>query len=83
MNSSTMNIHEAKTHLSKLIDEVSKGKEIILAKAGKPLVKLVPLEQSKPKRIPGFLKGKIKFSADFDAPLPQEWVDEFEQSHKS
>lgn len=71
MKHSTINIHGAKTHLSRLVDEVCKGKELILAKAGKPLVRLVPLEQAKPTRTPGFLKGKIKISADFDAPLPQ------------
>ena len=77
-----INIHEAKTHLSRLVDEVCKGKELILAKAGKPLVKLVPLEQAKPTRTPGFLKGKIKISADFDAPLPQDWVDGIEKPNK-
>ncbi len=82
MNPSTINIHEAKTHLSRLVDEVCKGKELILAKAGKPLVKLVPLEQCHPKRTPGFLKGKIKISKDFDAPLPQHWVDDFEQNQR-
>ncbi len=83
MKHSTINIHEAKTHLSRLVDEVCKVKELILAKAGKPLVRLVPLEQSKPKRTPGFLKGKIKISADFDAPLPQGWLNEFEKPHTS
>jgi prevent-host-death family protein len=83
MKHSTINIHEAKTHLSRLVDEVCKGKELILAKAGKPLVKLVPLEQSKPKRIPGFLKGKIKIAADFDAPLPQDWLDDFEKPNNA
>ena len=79
MKKTTINIHEAKTHLSRLVDEVCKGKELILAKAGKPLVKLVPLEQAKPTRTPGFLKGKIKISADFDAPLSQDWLDGIEK----
>jgi antitoxin (DNA-binding transcriptional repressor) of toxin-antitoxin stability system len=79
MKPSTINIHEAKTHLSRL-DEVCNGKELILAKAGKPLVKLVPLEKAKTTRTPGFLKGKIKISADFDAPLPKDWLDDFEKS---
>ena len=47
MKPSTVNIHEAKTHLSRLVDEVCEGKEFILAKAGKPLVKLVPLKKGK------------------------------------
>ncbi|MDH5429679.1 MAG: type II toxin-antitoxin system Phd/YefM family antitoxin [Nitrospirota bacterium] len=80
MKPSTINIHEAKTHLSRLVDEVCNGKELILAKAGKPLVKLVPLEKAKTPRTPGFLKGKIKISADFDAPLPKDWLDDFEKS---
>lgn len=80
MKPSTINIHEAKTHLSRLVDEVCNGKELILAKAGKPLVKLVPLEKVKTTRTPGFLKGKIKISADFDAPLPKNWLDDFEKS---
>ena len=83
MEKTTINIHEAKTHLSRLVDEVYKGKELILAKAGKPLVKLVPLEQSKPKRTPGFLRGKIKIAADFDAPLPQDGLDDFEKPNNA
>ncbi len=82
MKNSTINIHEAKTHLSRLVDEVCKGKELILSKAGKPLVKLVPLEQAKTRRKPGFLKGKIKIAVDFDAPLPQDWFDDFEKPIK-
>jgi prevent-host-death family protein len=76
MKSSTVNIHEAKTHLSRLVDEVCEGKELILAKAGKPLVKLVPLKKAKSKRKPGFLKGKMKIGKDFDTPLPQGWLDD-------
>lgn len=68
----TVNIHEAKTHLSRLVDEVSAGKELVIAKAGKPMAKLVPIKAVKPKRKPGFLKGKIKISQDFDAPLPED-----------
>ena len=83
MKNATINIHEAKTHLSRLVDEVCKGKELILAKAGKPLVKLVPLEQSKPTRTPGFLKGKIKIARDFDAPLPQDWFDDFKKPNNA
>ncbi len=79
MESSTVNIHEAKTHLSRLVNEVCEGKELILAKAGKPLVKLVPLHKKK-KRKPGFLKGKIKISPNFDLPLPSDWLETFEKS---
>lgn len=74
----TVNIHQAKTNFSKLVDAVMKGEEIIIAKAGKPAVKLVPIFASKPKRKPGSLKGKIKIAKDFDAPLPDEILDQFE-----
>ncbi len=80
MKPSTINIHEAKTHLSRLVDEVCNGKELVLAKTGKPLVKLVPLHKGKSPRTPGFLKGKITISTDFDAPLPKDWLDDFEHS---
>jgi len=65
------NIHEAKTQFSKLINDALAGQEIIIAKADLPLVKLVPIQIEKTKRI-GAFKGKIKISNDFDAPLPDE-----------
>ena len=55
----TLNIHEAKTHLSRLLDEVNAGEVIVIAKAGKPIAKLVPFSSSKPKRIGGTLAGQI------------------------
>lgn len=62
----TVNIHEAKTHLSKLVEKAAKGEPFIIAKAGKPLVKVVPIEaKKKPKRF-GFLKGKIHVPDDFN-----------------
>ncbi len=73
-----VNIHEAKTNLSRLVDQVSGGAEIIIAKAGKPVAKLVPIGRRGRVRKPGFLKGKIKIAADFDAPLPGELLDAFE-----
>ena len=73
-----INIHEAKTHLSRLVEEVSKGQEILIAKSGKPMAKLIGLKPAKPTRKPGFLKGKIKITADFDAPLPDDLLDAFE-----
>ena len=68
----TINIHDAKTHLSRLVDEVSAGEELIIAKAGKPLARLVPIKPEKRVRKPGFLKGKMRIASDFDAPLPGE-----------
>jgi prevent-host-death family protein len=72
-----VNIHEAKTNLSRLVDEVTGGTEIVIAKAGKPVAKLVPIGQGRVRK-PGFLKGRIKIAADFDAPLPAELLDAFE-----
>lgn len=66
-----VNVHEAKTHLSRLLDEVHAGAEIILAKAGKPYARLVPLADATPQRVPGRLKGQIDTSRFFDA-LPED-----------
>lgn len=74
----TVNIHEAKTHLSRLLEEVNNGQEIVIAKAGKPMARLTGLGAVKPIRKPGFLKGKIRIADDFDAPLPEDLLDAFE-----
>ena len=74
----TVNIHEAKTHLSRLLEEVSQGREVIIAKSGKPMAKLTGISAAKPIRKPGFLKGKIRIAEDFDAPLPDDILDAFE-----
>jgi prevent-host-death family protein len=68
----TVNIHAAKTHLSRLVDEVAAGEEIVIAKAGKPLARLVPFTSSREPRIPGLMKGKLWIAEDFDEPLPEE-----------
>lgn len=60
------NIHEAKTHFSKLVERVAAGEEIIIAKAGKPIARLVPYKEAPPKREPGSMKGKIRMAPDFD-----------------
>lgn len=62
----TINIHQAKTNLSKLIEKTSKGEEVIIAKAGKPVAKLVAYKEKLKPRKPGLWKGKIWVSADFD-----------------
>lgn len=72
-----INIHEAKTHLSRLAEEVAAGEEIVIAKAGKPVMKLVPIEKSKTRKF-GMLKGKIRIAKDFDAPLSEELLNGFE-----
>lgn len=76
----TINIHEAKTQFSKLIEAVAHGEEIMIAKAGKPAAMLVPVPDKKPIRQPGSMKGKIKIAADFDAPLPDHVQAAFEGS---
>ena len=76
--SEVINIHKAKTHLSRLVDEAAAGKEIVIAKAGKPMARLLPLESKpRPKRY-GLLRGRIKIRADFDAPLSDEELKLFE-----
>ena len=64
-----VNIHEAKTHLSKLIQKVVEGEEVIIAKDNKPLARLVYIDQKKPERKLGSAKGSIRIAPDFDAPL--------------
>ena len=66
-----VNIHEAKTHLSRLLQRVASGEEITIANAGVPVARLVPVEFSKKKRELGTEKGKIWISEDFDAPCPE------------
>jgi prevent-host-death family protein len=74
----TVNIHEAKTHLSRLVDEVAAGAEIIIAKAGKPMARLTPIAPPVRKKRLGLLKGKIKVPDDFNAPLADEILSAFE-----
>jgi len=66
----TFNVHDAKTHLSRLLDRVAQGEEIIIAKSGRPVAKLVRLS-AEPRR-PGRLKGRIRIGPDFDEPLPEK-----------
>ena len=65
------NIHEAKTHFSKLVDRAAAGEEIVIGKAGKPVARLVPYEHAKPIRKPGSMKGKIRIKPGFDD-LPED-----------
>ena len=76
--STVVNIHEAKTHLSRIIDEVAAGAEVIIAKAGKPMARLVPIAPAATQKRFGLLKGKIKVSDDFNAPLDDEVLAAFE-----
>ena len=73
-----LNIHEAKTHLSQLVESALQGKETIIAKAGKPVAKLTPIKNKIPRR-PGVLKDKIRISNDFDHALPEQILKDFEE----
>lgn len=66
----TLNLYEAKTRLSRLVEDAAKGEEIVIAKAGVPRARLVGLASRKRARRPGGAKGRIWIGADFDAPLP-------------
>jgi prevent-host-death family protein len=72
-----VNIHSAKTHLSRLVAEVAAGEEIVIARAGKPVTRLVPFEPRREPRQPGLLKGQIWISEDFEEPLPEEIIAAF------
>jgi prevent-host-death family protein len=63
---SVVNIHEAKTHLSRLIERVSSGEEIVIAKAGRPVARLVPYDESEEPRKPGAWEGRVWIADDFD-----------------
>jgi prevent-host-death family protein len=68
----TVNIHEAKTHFSRLVDRVLQGEEVVIAKAGRPVARLVPLPPRVPRRTPGSARGLIEIGPDFDEPLPDD-----------
>ena len=72
-----VNIHEAKTHFSKLVDAVQHGNEVVIAMAGKPVARLCPISKKSKRRL-GCLKGKIKIAKDFDAPLPDAILEGFD-----
>lgn len=74
----TVNIHEAKTHLSRLLSRVMAGEEIIIARAGKPVARLIPIGDRPATRVSGSAKGKVVIAPDFDAPLPDEMLEAFE-----
>ena len=67
----TYNIHEAKTHLSKLLERVQNGEEIVIAKAGKPVARLTAITDRPARRVPGMDKGKVIIHPDFDDPIPE------------
>ena len=76
----SINIHDAKTHFSKLLQRVLAGEEIVIARAGEPVARLVPYKPVLNERTPGTAKGQIWIAPDFNAPLPDEFLDAFEGS---
>ncbi len=77
---SLVNIHAAKTQLSRLVDEAAAGGEVIIARAGRPVARLVPLEPAPTRRMLGRLSGRLSVPDDFDAPLPEDMLAAFEGS---
>jgi prevent-host-death family protein len=73
-----VNIHQATTHLSRLIEQAARGHETIISKAGRPVVRLVPLGNVPRPTGFGLLKGKVRTGADFDGPLPDQMLALFE-----
>ena len=72
------NVHEAKTHLSRLLDQVAAGEEVILAKAGVPVARIVPVVRPPGDRALGTERGRVFIADDFDAPLPDDVLGSFE-----
>lgn len=74
----TVNIHAAKTQLSRLLDAAVAGEDVVIARAGKPVARLVPIAENKPRRRLGTLNGKLTVPDSFDDPLPGDILDAFE-----
>ncbi|HEY6477455.1 MAG TPA: type II toxin-antitoxin system prevent-host-death family antitoxin [Polyangia bacterium] len=69
----TVNVHEAKTHLSRLLERAHAGEEIVIAKSGAPYARLVPLASAAPKRAAGTLRDTVRLEDAFFDPMPQGW----------
>jgi prevent-host-death family protein len=76
---SIINVHEAKTHFSKLLSRIYEGEEIVIARSGKPVARLVPIEKTMEKRMPGTAKGQINLSYGFQDEMPDGVQEEFEE----
>ena len=74
-----VNVHEAKTHLSRLLDHALAGEEVIIMRSGRPLVRLLPVAIALTPRVLGTAKGMVTMADDFDAPLPDDILDAFER----
>lgn len=73
-----VNVHEAKTHLSRLLARVEGGEEVVIARAGRPVARLVPMGERVNPRVPGTARGRVTISPEFDAPLPESVLRGFE-----
>jgi prevent-host-death family protein len=74
----TVSLYQAKTQLSRLVDRAAGGEEIVISKSGRPRARLVPLEDARALRVPGKGKGKWRAGKEFDAPLPDAVIRDFE-----
>ena len=74
----SVNIHEAKTHLSRLVERVEMGEEVVIARAGRPVARLVPYRARTSPRTPGLWRGRVRLAPDFDAP-DEELIEAFER----
>ena len=72
-----VNVHEAKTELSRLLKRVAQGEEVVIAKAGKPIARLIPVSSPRPASRLGLDKSDWKMPENFNDPLPEEWLDGF------
>jgi prevent-host-death family protein len=77
----TVDIRAAKTHLSRLLDQVAAGEEIVISHAGRPVARLVPFGPHREPREPGLMKGQIWIAEDFDEPLPEQILAAFCGEH--
>ena len=68
----TITVHAAKTHLSRLIEQALRGEEVVIARGDKPVVRLVPVDAPQPRRVPGTLKGRLEVPDSFFDPLPED-----------
>lgn len=74
-----INIHEAKTHFSQILNRVSSGEDVVIAKAGKPIARIVPIKGEGKKRKPGSAKGRVMIEDSFFEPSPDTIINDFEQ----
>ena len=74
----SVNVHEAKTNLSKLLKRVEAGEEVVIARAGKPVARILPVQSELKKRTPGSAAGMIEYDNSFFDPLPEEVLKDFE-----